>query len=123
MKLITNLVLGVNRAALAEGLALAERMGIDGGKALEVLKGSAAYSRQMDTKGQKMLDRDYSVQARLSQHLKDVRLILAEAQHAGIETPLVDAHRRMLELAETLGWGDADNSAVIEALRRRSATE
>jgi 3-hydroxyisobutyrate dehydrogenase-like beta-hydroxyacid dehydrogenase len=61
MKLITNLVLGVNRAALAEGLALAERMGIDGGKALEVLKGSAAYSRQMDTKGQKMLDRDYSV--------------------------------------------------------------
>jgi 3-hydroxyisobutyrate dehydrogenase-like beta-hydroxyacid dehydrogenase len=123
MKLITNLVLGVNRAALAEGLALAERMGIDGGKALEVLKGSAAYSRQMDTKGQKMLDRDYSVQARLSQHLKDVRLILAEAQRAGIETPLVDAHRRMLELAETLGWGDADNSAVIEALRKRAATE
>jgi hypothetical protein len=29
----------------------------------------------------------------------------------------------MLELAETLGWGDADNSAVIEALRRRAATE
>jgi hypothetical protein len=29
----------------------------------------------------------------------------------------------LLELAETLGWGDADNSAVIEALRRRAATE
>jgi hypothetical protein len=29
----------------------------------------------------------------------------------------------LLELAEMLGWGDADNSAVIEALRKRAATE
>jgi 3-hydroxyisobutyrate dehydrogenase-like beta-hydroxyacid dehydrogenase len=51
MKLVSNLVLGLNRAALAEGLALAESLGLDLPMALEVLQQSAAYSRQMDTKG------------------------------------------------------------------------
>ena len=43
MKLVSNLVLGLNRAALAEGLVFAESIGIDSTAALEVLRGSAAY--------------------------------------------------------------------------------
>ena len=60
MKLVSNLVLGLNRAALAEGLALAESLGLDLPRPLEVLQQSAAYSRQMDTKGRKMIDRDFA---------------------------------------------------------------
>ena len=59
MKLVSNLVLGLNRAALAEGLVFAESIGIAPTSALEVLRGSAAYSRQMDTKGHKMIERDF----------------------------------------------------------------
>lgn len=117
MKLVTNLVLGLNRAALAEGILLAEALGLEAAPALEVLRGSAAYSRQMDTKGRKMVERDFTPQARLSQHLKDVRLILAGAASAGLELELADAHRRILEKAEAMGLGDQDNSAVIEAMR------
>lgn len=120
MKPVGNLVLGLNRAALAEGLAFAESLGLDPRAALEVLRASPAYSRQMDTKGQKMLDRDFTPQARLSQHLKDVRLILQAAAAAGLTLPLTDAHRRLLEQAETLGLGDLDNSAVVEAVRRKT---
>ena len=76
MKLVTNLVLGLNRAALAEGLAFARGMGIEPARALGVLRESMAYSRIMDTKGDKMVSGDFEAQARLSQHLKDVRLIL-----------------------------------------------
>jgi 3-hydroxyisobutyrate dehydrogenase-like beta-hydroxyacid dehydrogenase len=70
----------------------------------------------MDTKGPKMLSRDYTPQARLSQHLKDVRLMLASAEGSGLALPLTETHRQILERAEELGWGDADNSALIEAL-------
>lgn len=118
MKLVSNLVLGLNRAALAEGLVLAERLGIDGHLALDVLRGSAAYSQQMDTKGAKMLNRDYSVQAKLSQHLKDLRLILAAAQSVDMHPRLVDVHRNLLELGEQMGLGELDNSAVIEVIRQ-----
>lgn len=118
MKLVSNLVLGLNRAALAEGLAFAESLGLGLDATLRVLTCSAAYSRQMDSKGPKMLARDYTPQARLSQHLKDVRLMLQAAEQSGTTLALTDTHRRLLEQAETLGLGDLDNSALFEAMRK-----
>lgn len=120
MKLITNLVLGLNRAALAEGLAFAEAIGVAPAAALEVMAGSMAYSRAMDAKGRKMIEHDFTVQARLSQHLKDVRLMLQAAGEAGMPLPLADTHRRLMEQAEAAGLGELDNSAIIEVLRRRT---
>lgn len=114
LKLVTNLVLGLNRAALAEGLAFAEQLELDLTQTLDVMRRSMAYSRIMDTKGEKMIARDFTPQARLSQHLKDVRLMLAAS---GIPLPMSETHRLLLEKAETLGFGDADNSALIEAIR------
>lgn len=113
MKLVSNLVLGLNRAALAEALVFAKGIGVDPAAALDVLRGSMAYSRVMDVKGQKMLNEDFSVQARLSQHLKDVRLIL----ESGVKLPLSATHRQLLEQAESLGWGELDNCAIIKAIQ------
>jgi 3-hydroxyisobutyrate dehydrogenase-like beta-hydroxyacid dehydrogenase len=123
MKLITNLVLGLNRAALAEGLAFAEAIGISPAAALEAMAGSMAYSRAMDVKGRKMIEHDFTVQARLSQHLKDVGLMLQAAGKAGMPLPLADTHRRLMEQAEEAGLGELDNSAIIEVLRRRKQTQ
>lgn len=118
MKLITNLVLGLNRAVLAEGLVFAEALGVPPAAALEVMSGSHAYSRVMEVKGRKMVERDFSVQARLSQHLKDVRLMLDAACATGLALPLTETHRRLLEQAEAAGLGGQDNSAIIEVLRQ-----
>jgi 3-hydroxyisobutyrate dehydrogenase-like beta-hydroxyacid dehydrogenase len=60
MKLATNLVLGLNRAALAEGLAFARALGIDEALTLDVLREGAAYSRAMDAKGPKMIAGDFT---------------------------------------------------------------
>lgn len=120
MKLVSNLVLGLNRAALAEGLAYADAIGIDPSAALEVLQGSMAYSRVMDVKGRKMLEGDFQVQARLSQHLKDVRLILESAAAAGLPLPLSEIHRSLLERAEAAGLGELDNSAIVQVWQRRT---
>src|SRR5207237_7892979 len=118
MKLALNLVLGLNRAALAEGLIFAEALGLEPQTALEVFQAGPAWSRVMDTKGAKMLRRDFAPEARLTQHLKDVRLILAAGERAGAHLPLSTLHREILETAEAVGFGDADNSAVIQAWRR-----
>jgi 3-hydroxyisobutyrate dehydrogenase-like beta-hydroxyacid dehydrogenase len=115
MKLVTNLVLGLNRLVLAEALGFAEASGLDPALALEVLKSSSSYSRVMDIKGRKMLERDYTPEARLSQHLKDVRLILENGERQHARLPLSALHRALLEEMEERGFGDMDNSAIREA--------
>jgi 3-hydroxyisobutyrate dehydrogenase-like beta-hydroxyacid dehydrogenase len=116
MKLVTNLVLGLNRAALAEGLAFAESIGLDPTLSLAVMRGSLAYSRIMDTKGERMVRGDFAPDARLSQHLKDVHLIVDTGRDAGLPMPLSAAHRAVLEEAEAAGYGELDNSAIIKVL-------
>lgn len=120
MKLVTNLVLGLNRAALGEGLVLADMLGLDLTQSLAVLRASAAYSKAMDVKGEKMIAGDFAPQAKLSQHLKDVRLMLAAAAREDRHLPLSDRHRELLELAESLGFGEADNSAIVRAVEAAS---
>lgn len=117
MKLVTNLVLGLNRAVLAEGLALAESLQLDLPQTLAILRACPAYSRAMDTKGDKMLRGDFSPEARLAQHHKDVRLILAAGRAGGLPMPLSHAHDQLLAAAEAAGLGALDNSAVIQVLR------
>ncbi|MGZ8266954.1 MAG: NAD-binding protein, partial [Burkholderiales bacterium] len=77
MKLVVNLVLSLNRMALAEGLTLAAKAGLDQALALEVLKQSAASSSAMDQKGERMVRKNFLKPAsRLSTSYKDARLIL-----------------------------------------------
>ncbi len=123
MKLVTNVVLGLNRAALAEGLVLARAIGLDARQALNVMQRGPAYSRIMDRKGERMLTGNFTPEARLSQHLKDVRLIIAQGEAAGLPMPLSHAHRAILEEAEASGLGDLDNSALIQVLAARERTE
>jgi putative dehydrogenase len=119
-KLAINLVLGLNRLALAEGLVFAERVGLDPQAFLPIARASAAYSQVMDTKGTKMTRRDFAPQGRARQHLKDVHLILAQARKAGLDLPLSSMHADVLEACLRAGEGDLDNSVVIEEIRRRS---
>ena len=121
MKLATNIVLGLNRAALAEGLAFARGVGLDAAQALAIMRAGPAYSRIMDGKGDKMLTGDFTPEARLSQHLKDVRLILAQGAAAALPMTLSAAHREILEAAEAAGLGALDNSAIIRVLEARPA--
>lgn len=123
MKLIANLVLGLNRAALAEGLHFAKNFSVNQHTVLEVLKAGVTYSRVMDSKGQRMIEEDFTPQARLSQHLKDVNLMLQHAANGNTALPLSETHRMLLQTAEDAGNGELDNSAVIRAWSQLSAAQ
>jgi 3-hydroxyisobutyrate dehydrogenase-like beta-hydroxyacid dehydrogenase len=114
-KLVHNLILGLHRAVLAEGLTLARALGFDATKALTLLRQTPAHSAVMDSKGPKMAAADFTPQATVSQHLKDVRLMLDAARQAGMALPLSECHERLLESVVAAGLGGADNSAIITA--------
>jgi 3-hydroxyisobutyrate dehydrogenase-like beta-hydroxyacid dehydrogenase len=118
-KLASNLILGLNRLALAEGLVFASRLGLDPKAFLELLKVTPAYSAAMDVKGKKMLDGDFTAEGRLRQHHKDVSIILKYSEKLEQELPLSKVHLDVLKKAIEAGDGDLDNSAVIREIERR----
>lgn len=67
-----------------------------------------------------MLNEEFEPEARLSQHLKDVRLILASGERQGARLPLSEVHLQLLEAAENAGFGAMDNSAVIKAFQNQT---
>jgi 3-hydroxyisobutyrate dehydrogenase-like beta-hydroxyacid dehydrogenase len=118
-KLAVNLILALNRLALAEGLVFAARLGLDTAAFLDVARSSAAASQVMDTKGPKMVRRDFAPEGRVRQSLKDAHLMLDQARKAGQQLPLLTIHAEVLEACLRHGDGDRDNSIVIEEIRRR----
>ncbi|MGE5163692.1 MAG: NAD(P)-dependent oxidoreductase [Sphingobacteriales bacterium] len=118
-KLAVNLILGLNRLALAEGLVFAERLGLDPAAFLEVARGSASYSQVMDTKGPKMVRGDFSPEGRVKQTLKDARLMLDQAAARGQKLSMLEVNADVLEACVRAGEAELDNSAVIKEVRRR----
>jgi 3-hydroxyisobutyrate dehydrogenase-like beta-hydroxyacid dehydrogenase len=116
-KLVINLVLGLNRLALAEGLLFGLRQGLDGKALLAVLKDSAAYSRAMDMKGERMLEGNFEPEGKLAQHLKDVELMLEVGHAAGAPLLATALHRQLLIAGVAAGLSERDNSSIISVLR------
>jgi 3-hydroxyisobutyrate dehydrogenase-like beta-hydroxyacid dehydrogenase len=118
-KLAVNLILGLNRMALAEGLTFAERMGLDPEAFLAVAKGAASYSQVMETKGGKMLARDFAPEGRVRQTLKDVHMMLDQGEKLGQALPMLQVHCDVLEACVRAGEAERDNSIIVEEIRRR----
>ena len=118
-KLAINLILGVNRAALAEGLVFAERMGLDPAAFLPVARESAAYSQVMDIKGKKMVAGEFSPQGYVHQSLKDFTLMLEQARRVKQRLPLGEAYKSLMDGCVAAGEAGLDNSAVIREIRRQ----
>lgn len=116
-KLATNLVLGLNRAVLAEGFAFAEALGLRPEKFLELVMATPAASAAAQAKGALMVNKDFRPQSRIRQHLKDVELMIVAAQSAGLELPLSELHRTLLQRAVAEGDGDLDNAAIVRQWR------
>lgn len=118
-KLAVNLVLGLNRGALAEGLVFAGELGLDPERFLDVLIGSAAYSRVMQVKGVMMATRQFEpLQGKVDQSLKDFRLILEQAEARGQALPFAGVYADLLEGCVARGESGRDNAFIVEAIAR-----
>ncbi|MEM9220984.1 MAG: NAD(P)-dependent oxidoreductase [Pseudomonadota bacterium] len=118
-KLAINLILGINRAALAEGLLFAEHLGLESEDFLSLAKQSAAYSSVMDGKGSKMVSRAFQPLGRISQSRKDFGLIRDTATKIGISRlPFAELYLAMMDDCVSAGEQDLDNAAIINAIER-----
>ena len=93
-------------------MTFAAASGLPAQEAWRVFQSGPARPRVRDTKGLRMIEHDFAPAGRLSQHRKDVDLILAAPARTGARTPLSRLHRDLLAEVERAGFGGEDNSAI-----------
>ena len=116
-KMINQICIAGTIQAVAEGLAFAERANLDGEKLLSVITKGAAGSWQLENRGLTMLAGKFDYGFALDWMIKDLGIVLDEAQHNGAKLPvtsqIIDFYREL----STQGDGRLDSSTLIKRLQ------
>jgi 3-hydroxyisobutyrate dehydrogenase-like beta-hydroxyacid dehydrogenase len=116
-KLVFNLLLGGQLAALAEAVNYGVAAGLDRERLLTAIEGSGFSSKVLDFRAERMRTRAYRPAAfKASLMAKDLRLGAEAAAAAGVDTPVLAAAWRSFDAVVGAGEGDADAAVVIDAL-------
>jgi 3-hydroxyisobutyrate dehydrogenase-like beta-hydroxyacid dehydrogenase len=117
-KLATNLLVGLNTAALAEALVLGAKGGLAPQALLDILKDSAAASKMVEVRSPLMVERRFEPQMKLDLFLKDFRLMLEEGQRLGVPLPLTSLTQQLCLATAAAGRSGEDLAALITTLER-----
>ena len=123
MKLVGNLIVALELEALAEGLVLAQKAGLDLSTVMEVVKVADFRSPLLVSNGRNILKRDFSSSFALKLMLKDASLI--ENFGNGLQSPIpaLRVVEKNLAAAVALGFGTENASALIKALEKEAGVE
>ncbi len=115
-KLATNLLVGLNTAALAEALALGAKGGLAPVLLLDLLKDSAAASKMVEVRGPLMVSRRFDAQMKIDLFLKDFKLMLEEGRRLGVALPLTCVTQQLAVATAAAGHGEEDLAAIVTTL-------
>lgn len=114
VKALVNMVMNINTAGLAEGLALGDALGIDLALLREVFSQTGANSRVLETDGEDMQNREHSCFFSAAHAAKDSGIALELAHAKDLDLPLSEATKKQYDRMVALGLGDLDKSGVAE---------
>lgn len=113
-KLAHNAMVGIHNIALAEGFSIAVKSGVPADKFLELIRNGSAGSKQVELKGQKIIDADFSNQFSLGLMLKDLKLASQLSGANGVPAPALELAKSLFQAGYNGGNGDEDLSAVVK---------
>jgi len=122
MKLCVNMIMGQMMAAFCEGLALANRVGLDLKDVLNVLDAGAMANPMFRLKGGLVLSDDFPVAFPLKHMQKDLRLALLMGDEAGQALPAAAVVNELFKKARGQGLGDLDFAALWRVVKDSPAS-
>jgi 2-hydroxy-3-oxopropionate reductase len=117
-KACNQIVVSAALLGVAEALTFAARQGVDAAKVRQALLGGSASSKILEIHGQRMLDRQFKPGFKARLHQKDLGIVLAEAQQAGLALPTTALAAQMMNALVGGGDGELDSSAVIQVIQQ-----
>jgi len=114
VKALVNMVMNMNTVALAEGLGLADALGLDLKMVCEVFAQTGANSRVLETDSEDMIARDHDCWFSSEHAAKDSGIAASIAAEHGLNLPLNEAAKNQYEKMIQLGLGGLDKSGIAE---------
>ena len=114
VKALVNMVMNINTAGLAEGLAVGDALGIDLNVLREIFSQTGANSRVLETDGADMQNREHDCYFSSAHAAKDSGIAVALARETGVRVPLAEATLAQYRLMIEKGLGELDKSGVAE---------
>jgi 3-hydroxyisobutyrate dehydrogenase len=114
VKALVNMVMNINTAALAEGLAVGDALGLDLTMLREIFSQTGANSRVLQTDGEDMQNRDHSCFFSAAHAAKDSGIALKLGRAQGLTLPLAAATLKQFSRMVREGLGDLDKSGIAE---------
>jgi 3-hydroxyisobutyrate dehydrogenase-like beta-hydroxyacid dehydrogenase len=121
MKLVVNLLLGIDMQAIAEAVSLGEHLQIDRNVLLDVLSKTAVVAPAMAGKFRKIKDGDYSPEFPLRLMSKDMDLVMNAAMTSGADLPAGSVAQTVLACNVPTS-GNLDLAAITPYVIGRGAT-
>jgi putative dehydrogenase len=115
-KLVNNLLAGINLSGAAEAMAMAQAMGLDLARTLDVIEQSSGQSWIGSDRMRRALAGDYAPRAHVTLLEKDTRLAVEAAAAAGFTGPLGAHAARLFARAHEAGFAGDDDAALFKLL-------
>jgi 3-hydroxyisobutyrate dehydrogenase len=115
-KLVNQVIGAVTLAAVAEGIVLATRAGLDPAQVVAAVGGGAAASWMLANLGPRMQRRDFAPGFMVRLQQKDLRLALAAAARLGVPLPTTALVHQLFAAVEAHGGGALGTQALVTAL-------
>ena len=117
VKTVNQLLCGVHIVVAAEALSLAERIGVDTARMLDILTETSAGSWMLRDRGPRMLEADPEVTSAVDIFVKDLGIVLEAGRETKAALPLTALAFQLFNATSGRGDGAADDSQVIRAYR------
>jgi 3-hydroxyisobutyrate dehydrogenase-like beta-hydroxyacid dehydrogenase len=115
MKVVNNLLLGINMAAVAEALVLGTKSGLDPKVMLEIIKESSGRSYALEAKTANfILKNNFAAGFAIDLEYKDMELAMETAKSLDVPLPVGATAQQIFAMAKAKGLGREDISAVIK---------
>jgi 3-hydroxyisobutyrate dehydrogenase len=114
VKALVNMVMNINTAGLAEGLALGAALGLDLEMLRKVFSQTGAASRVLETDGEDMQNREHTCFFSAAHAAKDSGIALELGRSLGLDLPLARATKEQYDRMVAKGLGELDKSGIAE---------
>ncbi|MEN8785652.1 MAG: NAD(P)-dependent oxidoreductase [Akkermansiaceae bacterium] len=114
VKALVNMVMNINTAALAEGLGLADALGLDLQMVCDIFAQTGANSRVLETDSEDMIDRDHECWFSAEHAAKDSGIAADLAREKGINLPVNDTTKAQYDKMVSFELGELDKSGIAE---------
>jgi 2-hydroxy-3-oxopropionate reductase len=111
-KLVNQTIVAINIAAVAEGMSLAEKAGVDPRRVFEAIRKGLAGSQCLEDKAPRMFEGRYNPGFRINLHIKDLGNVLDTGHSLHNAMPLVSSLMEMMQSLANDGHEALDHGAL-----------